>query len=145
LGEVALAIGRYNVQVPIKPGTLEVDRGKYVGHWRRMPDGQFRVTVSMWLQRPLAPRDFVDGDREAVAVVVGNDLQRIGRKCAELCQLPQSWEQKKTLAWATKYIIIREMAPLGSRHGASGLQIAHITHGFAEPKSARAWQVGRKG
>ncbi len=47
-GEVALAIGRYNVQVPIKPGTLEVDRGKYVSHWRRMPDGQFRVTVSMW-------------------------------------------------------------------------------------------------
>jgi ketosteroid isomerase-like protein len=47
-GEVALVIGRYNVQLPIKPGTLEVDRGKYVGHWRRMPDGQFRVTVSMW-------------------------------------------------------------------------------------------------
>jgi ketosteroid isomerase-like protein len=47
-GEVALAIGRYNVQVPTQPGTLEVDRGKYVGHWRRMPDGQFRVTVSMW-------------------------------------------------------------------------------------------------
>ena len=47
-GEVALAIGRYNVQVPIKPGTLEVDRGRYVGHWRRMPNGQFRVTVSMW-------------------------------------------------------------------------------------------------
>jgi ketosteroid isomerase-like protein len=47
-GEVALAIGRYRVQVPTKPGTLEEDRGKYVGHWRRMPDGQFRVTVSMW-------------------------------------------------------------------------------------------------
>src|SRR5712692_6520259 len=47
-GAVALAIGRYNVQVPIKPGTLEVDRGKYVSHWRRMPDGQFRVTMSMW-------------------------------------------------------------------------------------------------
>jgi len=47
-GEVALAIGRYNVQVPTKSGTQEVDRGKYVGHWRRMPDGQYRVTVSMW-------------------------------------------------------------------------------------------------
>lgn len=47
-GAVALAIGRYNVQVPTKPGTLDVDRGKYVGHWRRMPDSQFRVTVSMW-------------------------------------------------------------------------------------------------
>src|ERR1700740_1927565 len=29
-GEVALAIGRYRVQVPTKPGTLEEDRGKYV-------------------------------------------------------------------------------------------------------------------
>ena len=47
-GDVALAIGPYSVQVPTKPGTLEVDRGKYVDHWRRMPDGQFRVTVSMW-------------------------------------------------------------------------------------------------
>jgi ketosteroid isomerase-like protein len=47
-GEVALAIGRYKVQVPTKLGTFEVDRGKYVGHWRRMPDGHFRVTVSMW-------------------------------------------------------------------------------------------------
>jgi ketosteroid isomerase-like protein len=47
-GEVALAIGRYSVQVPTKSGYLEVDRGKYVGHWRRMPNGQFRATVSMW-------------------------------------------------------------------------------------------------
>ena len=47
-GDVALAIGRYSVQIPMKPGAFEVDRGKYVGHWRRMPDGQFRVTVSMW-------------------------------------------------------------------------------------------------
>ena len=47
-GDVALAIGRYNVQIPTKPGAFEVDRGKYVGHWRRMPDGQFCVTVSMW-------------------------------------------------------------------------------------------------
>lgn len=54
-GDVALAIGRYTVQVPVKPGAFEVDRGKYVGHWRRMSDGQFRVTVSLWEQRPLAP------------------------------------------------------------------------------------------
>jgi ketosteroid isomerase-like protein len=58
-GEVALAIGRYKVQVPTKTGTLEEDRGKYVGHWRRMPDGRFRVTVSMWYsdrwQRPSHP------------------------------------------------------------------------------------------
>jgi ketosteroid isomerase-like protein len=47
-GDVALAIGRYKVQIPNKPGAIEEDRGKYVGHWRRMPDGQFRVTVSMW-------------------------------------------------------------------------------------------------
>jgi uncharacterized protein (TIGR02246 family) len=47
-GDVALAIGRYEVQMPVKPGTFETDRGKYVGHWRRMPDGHFRVTVSMW-------------------------------------------------------------------------------------------------
>jgi hypothetical protein len=36
------------VQIPTKPGSFEEDRGRYVGHWRRMPDGQFRVTVSMW-------------------------------------------------------------------------------------------------
>src|SRR6266850_322782 len=47
-GDVALAIGRYSVQIPMKPGAFEEDRGKYVGHWRRMLDGQFRVTVSMW-------------------------------------------------------------------------------------------------
>jgi ketosteroid isomerase-like protein len=58
-GDVALAIGRYNVQIPTKPGTFEEDRGRYVGHWRRIPDGQFRVTVSMWYSdrwhRPIHP------------------------------------------------------------------------------------------
>jgi hypothetical protein len=47
-GDVALAIGPYELQVPTKASTLEVDRGKYVDHWRRISDGQFRVTVSMW-------------------------------------------------------------------------------------------------
>ncbi len=47
-GDVALAIGRYKVQISNKSGATEEDRGKYVGHWRRMPDGQFRVTVSLW-------------------------------------------------------------------------------------------------
>jgi ketosteroid isomerase-like protein len=47
-GDVALAIGRYKVRIPNKSGATEEDRGKYVGHWRRMPDGHFRVTVSMW-------------------------------------------------------------------------------------------------
>ena len=47
-GDVALAIGRYKVQTSNNAGAMEEDRGKYVGHWRRMPDGQFRVTVSMW-------------------------------------------------------------------------------------------------
>jgi len=47
-GDVALAIGRYRVQIANTAGAIEEDRGKYVGHWRRMPDGQFRVTVSMW-------------------------------------------------------------------------------------------------
>jgi len=47
-GDVALAIGRYKVRIPNKSGAMEEDRGKYVGHWRRMPDGHFRVTVSMW-------------------------------------------------------------------------------------------------
>jgi uncharacterized protein (TIGR02246 family) len=58
-GDVALAIGRYKVQIPNKIGAMEEDRGKYVGHWRRMPDGQFRVTVSLWYsdrwQRPSHP------------------------------------------------------------------------------------------
>ena len=47
-GSVALAIGSYNVQIPTKFASSDVDSGKYVGHWRRMPDGQFRVTLSMW-------------------------------------------------------------------------------------------------
>lgn len=47
-GDVALAIGRYKVQIRVKPGIFEVDCGKYVSHWRRMADGQFRVTLSMW-------------------------------------------------------------------------------------------------
>jgi ketosteroid isomerase-like protein len=47
-GDVALAMGRYRVQIPNKANVTEEDRGKYVGHWRRMPDGQFRVTVSLW-------------------------------------------------------------------------------------------------
>src|SRR6267143_2685834 len=55
-GDVALAMGRYSVQIPNKSNVIEEDRGKYVGHWRRMPDGQFRVTVSLWYsdrwQRP---------------------------------------------------------------------------------------------
>ena len=47
-GDVALAIGRYKVQISNAADAIEEDRGKYVGHWRRTPDGQFRVTVSMW-------------------------------------------------------------------------------------------------
>ncbi len=47
-GDVALAIGRYKVRISNGPDAIEEDHGKYVGHWRRMPDGHFRVTVSMW-------------------------------------------------------------------------------------------------
>jgi len=47
-GDIALAVGRYSVQIPTKSASSDVDRGKYVGHWRRMSDGQFRVTLSMW-------------------------------------------------------------------------------------------------
>lgn len=47
-GEVAITLGRYKVQTLVKPGTLETDRGKYVGHWRRDADGQFRITSSVW-------------------------------------------------------------------------------------------------
>ena len=58
-GDVALAIGRYKVQIANTAGAIEEDRGKYVGHWRRMQDGRFRVTVSMWYsdrwQRPGQP------------------------------------------------------------------------------------------
>lgn len=47
-GDVALAIGRYEVEIRAKPGIFEVDCGKYVSYWRRMADSQFRVTLSMW-------------------------------------------------------------------------------------------------
>lgn len=47
-GDVAIAIGRYKVQISVTPGTFEVDRGKYASYLRRMEDGQFRVTMSMW-------------------------------------------------------------------------------------------------
>jgi len=47
-GDIALAVGRYSVQIPTKSGSFDLDRGKHVGHWRRTSDGQFRVTVSMW-------------------------------------------------------------------------------------------------
>src|SRR5438309_9288528 len=46
-GDVALVTGRYTVEISSIPGTLAVDRGSYVGHWRRMADGQFRVTLSL--------------------------------------------------------------------------------------------------
>ena len=44
-GDIALAIGRYTVQILPISGVLEVDRGRYVGHWRRTADGLFRVTL----------------------------------------------------------------------------------------------------
>jgi ketosteroid isomerase-like protein len=47
-GNVAITIGRYKVQIPVTHNTFEVDCGKYVGHWHRMPDGQFRVTLGIW-------------------------------------------------------------------------------------------------
>jgi hypothetical protein len=47
-GDVALGVGRYSLQIPTKSGSFDVDRGKHVGHWRRMSHGQFRVTISMW-------------------------------------------------------------------------------------------------
>ena len=47
-GDVAIAMGRYKVQISVTPGTFEVDRGKYASYLRRMEDGQFRVTMSMW-------------------------------------------------------------------------------------------------
>jgi ketosteroid isomerase-like protein len=47
-GDVALVMGRYTVEISSIPGALGVDRGSYVGHWRRMADGQFRVTLSVW-------------------------------------------------------------------------------------------------
>lgn len=47
-GNVALAIGRYKMQISDKSASSDVDRGKYVGHWRRMSDGQFRMTLNMW-------------------------------------------------------------------------------------------------
>jgi hypothetical protein len=57
--DVALAIGRYSVQVSGRPGTVLVDRRKYVGHWRRMTDGHLRVTLSIWYSdrwdRPTQP------------------------------------------------------------------------------------------
>src|SRR5258707_5150945 len=46
-GDIALAVGRYSVQIPTKLASSDIDRCKYVGHWRRMSDGQFRVTLSM--------------------------------------------------------------------------------------------------
>lgn len=47
-GDVAIALGRYKVQILIKPGTFETDRGKCVCHWRRAADGQFRITSGVW-------------------------------------------------------------------------------------------------
>jgi ketosteroid isomerase-like protein len=47
-GNVAIAIGRYKLKISTKSASSDLDRGKYVGHWRRTPDGQFRVTLSMW-------------------------------------------------------------------------------------------------
>jgi len=58
-GDIALAVGRYSVQIPTKSASSDIDRCKYVGHWRRMSDGQFRVTLSMWYSdrwhRPCEP------------------------------------------------------------------------------------------
>jgi len=47
-GDIALVIGRYTVQIFTVPGVLEVDRGRYVAHWRRTADGLYRVTLSLW-------------------------------------------------------------------------------------------------
>jgi hypothetical protein len=41
-------IGRYKMRIPAATDTFATDRGKYVSHWHRMADGQFRVILSTW-------------------------------------------------------------------------------------------------
>jgi ketosteroid isomerase-like protein len=71
-GEVALAIGRYSAsphQARHPRGRSRQVRGPLAPHagW------PISCHCEHVVQRPPAPRDFVGGDREAVAVVVGND------------------------------------------------------------------------
>ena len=47
-GDVAVVMGRYTVEISSIPCAQAVDHGSYVGHWRRMEDGQFRITLSVW-------------------------------------------------------------------------------------------------
>ena len=47
-GDLAVEVGRYTLQAPQKEGGKKEDRGKYVGTWRRQPNGEYRMIADIW-------------------------------------------------------------------------------------------------
>lgn len=52
LGDLAVEIGSYSMQVPDKEAHSRQESGKYVTAWRRQPNGEFQITVTIWSCNP---------------------------------------------------------------------------------------------
>ena len=52
LGDLAVGIGRYSMQVAPPNFGNRFENGKYITGWRHQPDGDFLITVSIWTRDP---------------------------------------------------------------------------------------------
>lgn len=48
LGDLAVEIGRYSMQVTQPHSGKRLENGKYVTGWRRQPSGEFLISVTIW-------------------------------------------------------------------------------------------------
>jgi ketosteroid isomerase-like protein len=52
LGDLAVEIGDYTMNVTQHNGNRREEAGKYVTAWRRQPGGEFMITVTVWSRNP---------------------------------------------------------------------------------------------
>lgn len=48
LGDLAVDIGSYSASMTVRQGGRREEMGKYVTAWRRQPNGEFQITVTVW-------------------------------------------------------------------------------------------------
>ena len=48
LGDLAVEIGEYSMQIAKKESPRRLENGKYVTAWRRQPNGEFQITATIW-------------------------------------------------------------------------------------------------